>query len=48
MSIGGQSDARSDRKVYRLTPEGFAKMKMLKTIKQKLRARFLNLSACWL
>jgi transcription elongation factor GreA len=27
MSIGGQSDARSDRKVYRLTPEGFAKMK---------------------
>jgi len=25
MSIGGQSDARSERKVVRLTPEGFAK-----------------------
>lgn len=27
MSIGGQSDPKSERKVYRLTPEGFAKMK---------------------
>jgi transcription elongation factor GreA len=27
MSISGQSDPRSDRKVYRLTPEGFAKMR---------------------
>jgi len=27
MSIGGQSDPRPERKVYRLTPEGFAKMK---------------------
>lgn len=27
MSIGGQSDAKSDRKVYRFTPEGFTKMK---------------------
>ncbi len=26
MSIGGQSDPKSERKVYRLTPEGFAKM----------------------
>ncbi len=25
MSIGGQSDAKTERKVYRLTPEGFAK-----------------------
>ena len=27
MSIGGQSDTTSDRKVYFLTPEGFAKKK---------------------
>ena len=27
MSIGGQSDPKPERKVYRLTPEGFAKMK---------------------
>src|SRR5438128_9599915 len=27
MSIGGQSDTTSDRKVYLLTPEGFAKKK---------------------
>lgn len=27
MSIGGQSEAKSERKVIRLTPEGFAKMK---------------------
>ena len=27
MSIGGQSDAKSERKIYRLTPEGFAKKK---------------------
>lgn len=27
MSIGGQSDAKSERKVYRLTPKGFADMK---------------------
>jgi transcription elongation factor GreA len=27
MSIGGQSDAKSDRKIIRLTPEGFAKKK---------------------
>ncbi len=27
MSIGGQSDAKSERRIYRLTPEGFAKKK---------------------
>ncbi|HTI13191.1 MAG TPA: transcription elongation factor GreA [Dictyobacter sp.] len=27
MSIGGQSDAKSDRKIYRLTPEGYQKKK---------------------
>lgn len=27
MSVSGQSDPRSDRKIYLLTPEGFARMK---------------------
>jgi transcription elongation factor GreA len=27
MNIGGQSDTKSERKVYRLTPEGYAKKK---------------------
>jgi transcription elongation factor GreA len=39
MSIGGQSDAKSERKVYQLTPEGFAKKKerleYLVTVKRK-------------
>jgi transcription elongation factor GreA len=46
MSIGGQSDARSDRKVYRLTPEGFAKKKerleYLRTIKRKEVADYIH------
>ncbi len=46
MSIGGQSDARSDRKVYRLTPEGFAKKKerleYLRTVKRKEIADYIH------
>src|SRR5438876_5111805 len=46
MSIGGQSDARSDRKVYRLTPEGFTKKKerleFLRTIKRKEIADYIH------
>jgi transcription elongation factor GreA len=46
MSIGGQSDARSDRKIYRLTPEGFAKMKerldFLRKIKRKEIADYIH------
>lgn len=46
MSIGGQSDARSDRKVYRLTPEGFAKMQeqldYLRNIKRKEVADYIH------
>src|ERR1700730_14506074 len=46
MSIGGQSDARSDRKIYRLTPEGFAKMKeqldYVRTIKRKEIADYIH------
>ena len=46
MSIGGQSDAKSDRKVYRLTPEGFAKKKeeleYLRTVKRKEIADYIH------
>lgn len=47
MSIGGQSsDARSERKVYRLTPEGFAKKKerleYLRTVKRKEIADYIH------
>jgi transcription elongation factor GreA len=46
MSIGGQSDARSDRKVYRLTPEGFAKKKerleYLRNTKRKEIADYIH------
>src|ERR1700730_3377671 len=46
MSIGGQSDARSDRKIYRLTPEGFAKMKeqldFLRKTKRKEIADYIH------
>lgn len=46
MSIGGQSDAKSERKVYRFTPEGFAKMKeeleYLRTIKRKEVADYIH------
>jgi transcription elongation factor GreA len=46
MSIGGQSDAKSERKVYRLTPEGFAKKKerleYLRTVKRKEVADYIH------
>src|SRR5712692_10718878 len=46
MSIGGQSDAKSERKVYRLTPEGFAKIKeeleYLRTVKRKEIADYIH------
>jgi transcription elongation factor GreA len=46
MSIGGQSDAKPDRKVYRLTPEGFAKKKerleYLRTVRRKEIADYIH------
>ena len=46
MSIGGQSDAKSERKVYRLTPEGFAKKKerldYLRNVKRKEIADYIH------
>ncbi len=46
MSIGGQSDAKSDRKIYRLTPEGYAKMKeqldFLRKVKRKEIADYIH------
>ncbi len=46
MSIGGQSDAKSDRKVYRLTPEGFAKKKerldYLRNVKRREIADYIH------
>lgn len=46
MSIGGQSDARPEQKIYRLTPEGFAKKKerleFLRTVKRKEIADYIH------
>jgi transcription elongation factor GreA len=46
MSIGGQSDAKSDRKVYRLTPEGYAKMQerldYLRNVKRREIADYIH------
>jgi transcription elongation factor GreA len=46
MSIGGQSDAKSERKIYHLTPEGFAKKKerleYLVTVKRKEVADYIH------
>jgi transcription elongation factor GreA len=46
MSIGGQSDAKSDRKVYRLTPEGYAKMQerldYLRNVKRREVADYIH------
>ncbi|GAC1391988.1 MAG: transcription elongation factor GreA [Ktedonobacteraceae bacterium] len=46
MSIGGQSDAKSERKIYRLTPEGFAKKKerldYLLNVKRKEVADYIH------
>jgi transcription elongation factor GreA len=46
MSIGGQSDAKSERKIYRLTPEGFAKMQerldYLRNVKRREVADYIH------
>lgn len=46
MSIGGQSDSKADQRVYRLTPEGFAKMQerldYLRTVKRKEIADYIH------
>lgn len=46
MSIGGQSDPKSDRKIYRLTPEGFARMKerleYLRNVKRREVADYIH------
>lgn len=46
MSIGGQNDAKPERKVYRLTPEGYAKKKerldYLRTVKRKQIADYIH------
>src|SRR5437763_11668417 len=46
MSIGGQSDARSERKIYRLTPEGFAnkkeRLEYLRNVKRKEIADYIH------
>lgn len=46
MSIGGQSDAKAEQKVYRLTPEGFARKKerleYLRTVKRKEVADYIH------
>lgn len=46
MSIGGQSDAKADRKVYHLTPDGLAKKKerldYLRTVKRKEIADYIH------
>lgn len=46
MSISGQSDARSERKIYRLTPEGFAnkkeRLEYLRNVKRKEIADYIH------
>jgi transcription elongation factor GreA len=46
MNIGGQSDAKSERKVYRLTPEGYAKKKerldYLRNVKRREIADYIH------
>lgn len=46
MSISGQSDARSERRIYRLTPEGFASKKerldYLRNVKRKEVADYIH------
>ncbi len=46
MSIGGQSDAKSERKVVRLTPEGFAKkmerLEYLRNVKRRETADYIH------
>lgn len=46
MSIGGQSDAKSERKIIRLTPDGFTKkqerLEYLRTVKRKEIADYIH------
>jgi transcription elongation factor GreA len=46
MSVGGQSDAKPERKIYRLTPDGYAKKKerlvYLQTVKRKEVADYIH------
>jgi len=46
MSIGGQSDAKSERKIYHLTPEGYARkqerLEYLRTVKRKEIADYIH------
>jgi transcription elongation factor GreA len=46
MSIGGQSDAKPERRVYRLTPEGYAKKKerldYLRDVRRKEVADYIH------
>ncbi|MFL5660075.1 MAG: transcription elongation factor GreA [Ktedonobacteraceae bacterium] len=46
MSIGGQSDAKTERKIYHLTPEGFARkqerLEYLRTVKRKEVADYIH------
>jgi len=46
MSIGGQSDAKAERKIYHLTPEGYAKkaerLEYLRTVKRKEIADYIH------
>ena len=46
MSIGGQSDAKSERKIYHLTPDGYAKkqerLEYLRTVKRKEIADYIH------
>jgi transcription elongation factor GreA len=46
MSIGGQSDAKPERRIYRLTPEGFAKMQQrleyLRNVRRKEVADYIH------
>lgn len=46
MSIGGQSETNSERKVYRLTPEGYAKKKerldYLRNVKRREAADYVH------
>ncbi|TMC18749.1 MAG: transcription elongation factor GreA [Chloroflexi bacterium] len=46
MNIGGQSDTNAERKIYRFTPDGFAKMKerldYLRNVKRKEIADYIH------
>jgi transcription elongation factor GreA len=46
MSIGGQSDAKTERKIYHLTPEGFdrkqERLEYLRTVKRKEVADYIH------